>query len=133
MMKNYVTTGTFASGKKLEGDSMGKAAAPFPKENVVMSIYGGPAPHELRCKLKLTHHAINVVDLAVLEYLHWSDPLITFDRMDHPDSISMLGRFLLIVDPLVRMTRLTKALMVGGSGLNIMYLDTFEGLGLTSD
>jgi hypothetical protein len=31
------------------------------------------------------------------------------------------------------MTRLTKALMNGGSGLNLMCLDTFEGLGLTQD
>jgi hypothetical protein len=31
------------------------------------------------------------------------------------------------------MTWLTKALMDGGSGLNLMYLDTFEGLGLTRD
>jgi hypothetical protein len=31
------------------------------------------------------------------------------------------------------MTWLTKALMDGGSGLNLMYLDTFEGLGLTHD
>jgi hypothetical protein len=30
-------------------------------------------------------------------------------------------------------TRLTKALMDGGSGLNLMYLDTFEGLRLTCD
>jgi hypothetical protein len=28
------------------------------------------------------------------------------------------------------MTGLTKAIMDGGSGLNLMYLDTFEGLGL---
>jgi hypothetical protein len=31
------------------------------------------------------------------------------------------------------MTRLTKALMDGGSGLNLMYLNTFEGLGLTQE
>jgi hypothetical protein len=31
------------------------------------------------------------------------------------------------------MTQPTKALMDGGSGLNLMYLDTFEGLGLTQD
>jgi hypothetical protein len=31
------------------------------------------------------------------------------------------------------MTRLTKALIDGGSGLNLMYLDTFEGLGLVRD
>jgi hypothetical protein len=53
--------------------------------------------------------------------------------MDHPDSIPKMGRFSLIVDPLVGTTRLTKALMDGGSGLNPMYLDTFEVLGLTCD
>jgi hypothetical protein len=31
------------------------------------------------------------------------------------------------------MTRLTKALIDEGSGLNLMYLNTFEGLGLTQD
>jgi hypothetical protein len=40
------------------------------------------------------------------------------------------GSFPLIVDPLVGTTRLTKALMDGGSGINLMYLDTFEVLGL---
>jgi hypothetical protein len=53
--------------------------------------------------------------------------------MDHPDRIPKLGRFPLIVDLLVGMTRLTKALMDGGCGLNLIYLDTFEGLGLTHD
>jgi hypothetical protein len=45
MMKNYMTTGTFARGKKPEDDSTGKASAPFPKEKAVMSIYSGPPPH----------------------------------------------------------------------------------------
>jgi hypothetical protein len=53
--------------------------------------------------------------------------------MDHPDSIPKPGGFLLIVDPLVGMTWLTKALMDGGSGLNFMYHATFEGLGITRD
>jgi hypothetical protein len=51
--------------------------------------------------------------------------------MDHPSSIPKPGWFPLIVDPLVRMTWLTKALMDGESSLNLMYLDTLEGLGLT--
>jgi hypothetical protein len=53
--------------------------------------------------------------------------------MDHPDSVPKPQRFPLIVDPIVRTTRLTEALMDGGSGLNLMYLETFEGLGLTWD
>jgi hypothetical protein len=53
--------------------------------------------------------------------------------MNHLDSIPKPGRFCLIVNPLVGMTRLTKALKDGGSGVNLMYLDTFKGLGLTQD
>jgi hypothetical protein len=53
--------------------------------------------------------------------------------MDHPDSIPKLGRFPQIVDLLVATTQLTKALMDGGSNLNLMYLYTFEGLGLACD
>jgi hypothetical protein len=91
----------------------------------------GPLLNESRCKLKLTSWAVNAVSLATSEYLHWSKFLITFDRADHPDRIPKPERFPLIVDPLVGMTRLTKVLMDGGSGLNLMYLDTFEGLRLT--
>jgi hypothetical protein len=46
MMKNYMTTGTFARGKKAEDDSTRKAVTPFPEEKVVMSIYSGPVPHK---------------------------------------------------------------------------------------
>jgi hypothetical protein len=53
--------------------------------------------------------------------------------MYHPDRISKPERFPLIADPLVGTTQLTKALMDTGSDLNAMYLDTFEGLGLTQD
>jgi hypothetical protein len=133
MMKNYMTTGNLARSKKPEGDSAGKTTTPFPEEKAAMSIYGGPAPHESHRKLKLTSRVINFVSMSVPEYPHWSESPITFDQMDHPDSIPKPGRFPLIVDPLVRTTRLTKALMDGGSGHNLMYLDTFEGLGLALD
>jgi hypothetical protein len=36
MMKNYMTTMTFARGKKSEGDTTGKAATPLPKEKLGM-------------------------------------------------------------------------------------------------
>jgi hypothetical protein len=44
MMKNYMTTRTFAKGKKPEDDSAGKAAAPIPEEKAIKPIYGGPTP-----------------------------------------------------------------------------------------
>jgi hypothetical protein len=45
----------------------------------------------------------------------------------------MPGRLPLIDDRLVGTTRLTKALMDGASSLNLMYLNIFDGLGLTWD
>jgi hypothetical protein len=41
MTKNYMTTGTFARGKKPEGGPMGKAVAPFPEEKAFISFYRG--------------------------------------------------------------------------------------------
>jgi hypothetical protein len=79
MMKNYMTTGTFPKGKRPEGISAGKVATPFPEEKAVMSIYGGPAPHESRHKLKLTGRAINIVSTVVSEYLCWYESPITFN------------------------------------------------------
>jgi hypothetical protein len=133
MIKNYMTMGALTKGKKPKGDPAGKAIVTFPGEEVVMSSYGKPVPHESRCKLKLMSRAVNVISPATSEYLRWSEsPIkITFDRTDHSDSIPKPGRFPLIVDRLVGTTQLTKALMDGGNGLNLIYLDTFEGLGLT--
>ena len=38
------------------------------------------------------------------------------------------GRYPLIVDPIIGKKRLTKVLMDGGSGLNILYIDTLDAM-----
>jgi hypothetical protein len=52
MMKNYMTTGALAKGKKPRDDAAGKATAPLPGEKAVMSIYGGPVVTPTFCKNK---------------------------------------------------------------------------------
>ena len=47
-----------------------------------------------------------------------------FDQRDHPSHITRPERYPLIIDPIVRKKRLTKVLMDGGSGLNILYVNT---------
>jgi hypothetical protein len=37
---------------------------------------------------------------------------------------------LLVVDPIISNTRLTKVLMDGGNGLNIMYVETLDAMGI---
>jgi hypothetical protein len=129
MMKNYMTSGALSKGKKSEVNPGAKAATSFPGEEAVMLICGGPVPHESWHKLKLMSWTDNAVSPAMPEYLQWPKSLITFDWTDHPYCVSKLGRFPLIVDWLVNGGSGLN-LMDGGSVLNRMYLNTFEGLGL---
>ena len=49
-------------------------------------------------------------------------------RGDHPSHVARLGCYSLIVDPIVRKKHLTKVLMDGGSGLNILYIHTLDAM-----
>jgi hypothetical protein len=62
---------------------------------------------------------------TTLTYLQWSESPIILDRMDHLDCFPKLERFPIIVDPLVGMTQLTRALMDRGSGLNLIQFAIF--------
>ena len=63
-------------------------------------------------------------------FLRWSESAITFDQTDHPNAIPHLGRYPLVVDPIVGPKCLTKVLMDEGSGLNIMYAKTLDVMGV---
>ena len=67
---------------------------------------------------------------AMPTYLWWSDAAIIFDRGDHPNSVPQPGRCALVVDPIVGTKRLTRVLVDGGSGLNILYVDTLDTMGI---
>jgi hypothetical protein len=54
-------------------------------------------------------------------FLDWSEVAITFDHDDHLDYVPNPGVYLLVVDPIITNTRLTKVLMDGDSSLNIIY------------
>ena len=45
-------------------------------------------------------------------------------RDNHPSHITRPGCYPLVVDPIICKKHLTKVLMDGGSGLNILYIDT---------
>ena len=71
-----------------------------------------------------------MVALATTTYLKWSKTPITFDQSDHLAHVATPGRQALVVDPVVGGTRLTKVLMDGGSGLNILYAETLREMGI---
>ena len=98
-----------------------------PHVNSTLMIF---ADVESKSRLKVINREVNMVTPATPSYLKWSQTAITFDQSDHPTHIATPGRQALVVDPVVEGTRLTKVLMDGGSGLNILYAETLKGVGL---
>jgi hypothetical protein len=55
---------------------------------------------------------------------------IAYDRRDHPSSIPHPGTYPRAAETIVGPKRLSKVLMDGGSRLNVMYIETFDTLGI---
>jgi hypothetical protein len=74
-----------------------------------LMIFGGPMAYKSRCQQKLIAREVNAAALgeAVLAFLKWSKTAITFNRKDRPDHISQLGRFSLVVDPIIGKTHMS--------------------------
>jgi hypothetical protein len=62
--------------------------------------------------------------------LRWSEVPISFSRDDQWISFSEPGKFPLVLDPVVAEVRLTKVLIDGGSGLNLIFASTLRKMGL---
>ena len=52
--------------------------------------------------------------------LKWSDTPIIFDEEDHPDRTTTVGCLPLLVSPTIRNLKVTKMLVDGGVGLNLI-------------
>jgi hypothetical protein len=97
----------------------------------VNNIYGGPHSYESRRKQKLTAREVMAVSPTTHEYHKWSEVPITFNRNDHSDFVPKLGWYHLIVSPIVKDVKLKRVLIDGGSSLNILFLKTFNQMGLS--
>jgi hypothetical protein len=95
-----------------------------------MMVFSGPVAYESKRQQKLMRREVLFTEPAVPNYLKWAEAPITFDKTDHPDHIPQPGRFPLVVDPIVGTKRLGKVLMDGGSGLNLLYADTLDAMGI---
>jgi hypothetical protein len=93
-------------------------------------ISGGAKAYGDKHRLKVAHHEVHTVELVVAQYLQWLEFLIVFDRRDHPERILHPETYPLVVEPIVGSKHLSKLLMDGGSDLNIMYVETFDDMGI---
>jgi hypothetical protein len=73
---------------------------------------------------KLTLREVLNIEPTVPTPLRWSEVPITFSRADQWTSFSEPGRFPLILNLVVAGSRLTKVLIDGGSGLNVLFTKT---------
>jgi hypothetical protein len=94
-------------------------------------IYGVPESYKSRKKQKLTAQEVMAVSPAASpEYLKWSKVPISFDYSNHLDFMLKPGWYPLIVSPIIKEVKLNQVLVDGGSSLNILFLKTFDQMGL---
>ena len=58
---------------------------------------------------------------------------ITFDARDHPDRVSGVGMLPLVVSPVINNVRVTKMLIDGGSGLNLISTKLMDKLQISQE
>jgi hypothetical protein len=93
-------------------------------------LWGGGGDFGSRREQKLLLREIMSIKPVTPRPLHWSEVPISFSRDDQWTSFSEPGKFPLVLDPVVAEVRLTKVLIDGGSGLNLIFASTLRKMGL---
>jgi hypothetical protein len=85
-----------------------------------------------RAKSKASFALRNIMaaEPAVPKYLDWSKHPIQFSREDQWTSVDNAGHYPLVLDPTIAGMTVTKVLIDGGAGLNIIFADTLKKIGL---
>ena len=102
----------------------------FPEPDGCLMIFPDPEARGSKRSEKVERREVYSAEPATPSFLKWSEAQITFDRSDHPNRVHRPGKLPLVVDPIIGTKRLTKVLMDGGSGLNILYAETLDAMGV---
>jgi hypothetical protein len=100
----------------------------FQEPNKTVNVLFGGLPS--RREQKATRREVMSIERAVPTPLKWSEVPITFSRADQWTSFSKLGRFPLVLKPVVAGSKLNKVLIDGESGLNILFTKTLKKMKL---
>jgi hypothetical protein len=93
-------------------------------------IFGGDEEINSRREQKLLLREIMSVEPAIPRPLRWSEVPISFSRDDQWTSFSEPGKFPLVLDPVVGDVKLTRVLIDGRSGLNLIFASMLRKMGL---
>ncbi|KAK1665120.1 hypothetical protein QYE76_053279 [Lolium multiflorum] len=86
-----------------------------------------------RREMKKLTQEINLAESIMAnipDYIDWSSQSIMFSRADHPMTIPKPGHAALVVEAQIRWFKMSKVFMDGGSGLNLIFLDTIKTMGI---
>jgi hypothetical protein len=102
----------------------------FQKATEAMCVDGGASLHSSHRQLKQWVREINAAEPAIdaRRPLKWSDTPIIFDAEDHPDRTTAIGCFPLLVSPTIRNLKVSKMLVDGGAGLNLISPEVIKRL-----
>jgi hypothetical protein len=103
----------------------------FPRvDREVNVIFGRHGSQESKRQQKLNDRQILVVATSPPAPYRWSEHSITFTRADQWLNFDHPGKYSLLVDPVIRESRVKKVLVDGGSSINITFPRTLQGLGV---
>ena len=94
----------------------------FQKATEVLCVDGGASLHTSHRQLKQWMREVNAAEPSVesRKPLKWSSTPIIFDIEDHPDRVTAVGCLPMLVSPTIRNLKVTKMLVDGGAGLNLI-------------
>ncbi|SPT20207.1 unnamed protein product [Triticum aestivum] len=94
----------------------------FQKATEVLCVDGGASLHASRRQLKQWVQEVNAAEPPVesRKPLRWSSTPIVFHIEDHPDRTTAVGCLPMLVSPTIRNLKVTKMLVDGGAGLNLI-------------
>jgi hypothetical protein len=104
----------------------------FPRvDREVNVIFGGHRSQESKIQQKLNDRQILVAATSPPALYRWSEHSITFTRADQWLNLDHPGKYPLLVDSVIRESRVKKALVDGGSSINVTFPRTLQGLGVS--
>jgi hypothetical protein len=89
-------------------------------------IVGGLKSSSSRRRYRKDNCEVKLIHTKPSQPLHWSEQPITFSRADHWVHIPDPGSYPLVVEPIVEGALLPQTLIDGGSGLNVIFIDTLK-------
>jgi hypothetical protein len=110
----------------------GGGGGAFPRvDGEVNVIFGRHGSQESKRQQKLNDRQILVAATSAPAPYRWFEHPITFTRADQWLNFDHPGKYPLLVDPVIRESRIKKVLVDGGSRINVTFPRTLLGLGVT--